>query len=72
MPNLDVTAWFHQPADGSEWLLADYESPIATGALMGATGRIWSRDGRLLASGGAQLLCVPIGAGVPAPVKRDA
>lgn len=70
-PNLDVTAWFHQPADGCEWLLADYQAPIAKGALMGATGRIWSRDGRLLASGGAQLLCVPIGTGVPPPSQAD-
>jgi acyl-CoA thioesterase II len=70
-PNLDVTAWFHQPADGSEWLLADYDSPIAKDALMGTSGRIWSRDGRLLASGGAQLLCVPIGAGVPPPSRAD-
>jgi acyl-CoA thioesterase-2 len=69
-PNLDVTAWFHQPAAGSEWLLMDYEAPIAKGALMGASGRVWSGDGRLLASGGAQLLCVPLGAGVPAPPPR--
>jgi acyl-CoA thioesterase-2 len=66
-PNLDVTCWFHQPTFDSEWLLMEYESLIAQGGLMGATGRIWSQDGRLLASGGAQLLCVPIGAGVPAP-----
>ena len=26
---------------------------------MGTHGRIWSRDGRLLATGGAQLFCVP-------------
>ncbi len=58
-PNLDVTAWFHRFAPESEWLLVDHESPVAESGLMGTTARIWSRDGRLLASGGAQLLCVP-------------
>ena len=59
-PNLDVTAWFHRFEPKSDWLLADYDSPVAEGGLMGATGRVWSRDGHLLASGGAQLLCVPV------------
>ncbi|MDP2950224.1 MAG: thioesterase family protein [Chloroflexota bacterium] len=58
-PNLDVTAWFHRFAPESDWLLADHHSPVAQAGLMGTTARIWSRDGRLLASGGAQLLCVP-------------
>jgi len=58
-PNLDVSAWFHRLAPESEWLLADHESPVAEGGLMGTASRIWSRDGRLLATGGAQLLCVP-------------
>lgn len=58
-PNLDVTAWFHDAAPESEWLLADHACPVARGGLMGTTGRVWSRDGRLLASGGAQLLCTP-------------
>jgi len=58
-PNLDVTAWFHALAPKCDWLLADHVSPVAGGGLMGTTARIWSRDGRLLASGGAQLFCVP-------------
>ena len=58
-PNLDVTAWFHAAAPESEWLLADHECRVATGGLMGTTGRVWSHDRRLLASGGAQLFCVP-------------
>jgi acyl-CoA thioesterase II len=66
-PNLDVVCWFHEPANGSEFLLADYEAPVARDGLMNARGRVWSEDGRLLAAGGAQLLCVPIGAGVPPP-----
>ena len=58
-PNLDVTTWFHHLEPESEWLLAQHECPIAEGGLMGTTARVWSRDRQLLASGGAQLLCVP-------------
>lgn len=64
-PNIDVTCWFHQPAHDAEWLLVEYEAPIAKGALMGATGRVWTEDGRLIATGGSQMLCITPGAGVP-------
>lgn len=62
-PNLDVTAWFHASDPTGEWLLSDHDAPIAEGGLMGTRGRVWSRDRRLLATGGAQLLCVPAGRG---------
>lgn len=58
-PNLDVTAWFHAAAPDEPWLLADVEGPIAAGGLMGTRGRVFSASGQLLASGGAQLFCVP-------------
>jgi acyl-CoA thioesterase-2 len=58
-PNLDVTAWFHRAAPEAAWLLADHVSEVAEGGLMGTTARIWDPRGRLLASGGAQLFCVP-------------
>jgi acyl-CoA thioesterase-2 len=58
-PNLDVTAWFHRAAPGSEWLLAEHACDVAEGGLMGTHARIWSPDGALLASGGAQLYCIP-------------
>jgi len=57
-PNLDVVAWFHRPID-DEWLLGDASAPIADGGLIGGTVRIWDAARRLVASGGAQLLCVP-------------
>ena len=57
--NMDVVAWFHRPAPASEWLLCDYDSPIAHGGLVGSHGRVWSEDGLLIASGGAQCLSVP-------------
>lgn len=58
-PNLDVTAWFHRNDPKSEWLLMDHTSPVAEAGLMGTHARIWSESGRLLATGGAQLFCVP-------------
>jgi acyl-CoA thioesterase len=58
-PNLDTAVWFHHPASKSEWLLVDHESPVAGDGLIGVNGRVWDATGRLLASGGAQLLCIP-------------
>lgn len=58
-PNLDVAAWFHRLDPTSEWLLAEHLAPVAEDALMGSTARVFGRDRRLLASGGAQLYCVP-------------
>lgn len=57
--NLDVSVWFHQPAPEADWLLCDYRSEIGNGGLVWSTGRIWSEDGRLLATGSAQLLAIP-------------
>jgi acyl-CoA thioesterase len=58
-PNLDVVAWFHALDHRSDWLLGDAVAPIAAGGLVGGTVRMWSADRRLVASGGAQLLCLP-------------
>jgi len=62
-PNLDLAVWFHASEPASEWLLADHDAPIAAGGLIGSRGRVWSESRRLLASGGAQLLCAPAPAG---------
>jgi acyl-CoA thioesterase-2 len=56
--NLDVVAWFYEPAPKSQWLLCDYDSPIATKGVVAGQGRVWSEDGRLVAIGGAQVLCI--------------
>lgn len=58
-PSIECHVWFHQFAPESEWLLADHIAPIAERGMIGVHGKIWSRDRRLLASGGAQLLCTP-------------
>jgi acyl-CoA thioesterase-2 len=57
-PNLDLTVQFHAPAPGEDWILCDAESPIARDGLVGTGGRLWTRDGRLVASATAQLFCV--------------
>ena len=53
-PSLDLYAAFTGLASGSEWLLLDAHSPVAASGLLSWTGRVWSRDRRLLASGGGQ------------------
>jgi acyl-CoA thioesterase len=58
-PNLDISVNFHQFVAGSEWLLIDHECPVAADGLLGASGRVWSADGHLVASGSAQLCCIP-------------
>jgi len=58
-PSLDVAVFFHRPAQHSPWLLAAQRSPVGAGGLIGGTGAVFDREGLLVASGGAQLLCVP-------------
>ncbi len=53
-PSLDLYASFQFPGASSEWLLLDAHSPVAHGGLLSWTGRVWSRDRRLIASGGGQ------------------
>ena len=58
-PSIDVQARFHALEPDEEWLLADAFSPGARDGLVGGTGAIWSASGRLLATGGQQMLCRP-------------
>jgi len=48
--SLDHVLWFHQPFRVDEWLLYVLDSPAAHGARGLARGRIFTRDGRLVAS----------------------
>ena len=59
-PSLDVAVQFHRPAHDSELLLCESEAPIATEGLIGTRGRVWDESGRLVASGGSQLLVRPM------------
>ena len=43
--------WFHRPLRADEWLLYDQVSPSAPPAAAGfATGRLFTEDGRLVAT----------------------
>jgi acyl-CoA thioesterase-2 len=50
LATLDHAMWFHQPFRIDEWLLYSMESPSASGGRGFALGRLFSRDGRLVAS----------------------
>jgi acyl-CoA thioesterase II len=48
--SLDHTVWFHRRFRADEWLLYDQMSPSAAGGRGLALGRLFSQDGRLVAS----------------------
>jgi acyl-CoA thioesterase II len=48
--SLDHTLWFHRPFRADEWLLYDQVSPSASGARGFAIGRVFTQDGRLVAT----------------------
>jgi acyl-CoA thioesterase II len=48
--SLDHVMWFHEPVRVDQWLLYDMESPSAHGGRGFARGRIFTRDGRMVAS----------------------
>ncbi len=48
--SLDHALWFHRPFRADDWFLYDCSSPSASDARGLATGRMFSRDGRLVAS----------------------
>jgi len=53
-PGLDLYASFQYSGTSSEWLLLDAHSPVAQGGLLSWSGRVWSRQRQLIASGGGQ------------------
>jgi len=48
--SLDHTIWFHRPFRADEWLLYDQWSPSASGARGLAVGRVFTENGRLVAT----------------------
>ncbi|WP_183501051.1 acyl-CoA thioesterase [Microbacterium invictum] len=48
--SLDHAMWWHRPGRVDDWLLYDQESPSARGGRGLATGRIFTRDGVLIAT----------------------
>lgn len=53
-PNLDPTVRFHRFAPRETWILADGITLLAEDGLVGCVARLWSEDGRLLATGTSQ------------------
>jgi acyl-CoA thioesterase-2 len=54
--------WWHRPARVDEWLLYVQEAPSASGGRGLSLGRIYSRDGRLVASVAQEgMVRVPLG-----------
>lgn len=60
-PSLDLACRFHRSAagDDGEWLLVEARSPVADDGLVGGIAAVWDRAGRLVASGGQQMLARP-------------
>ena len=50
LASLDHVMWFHGPFRADEWMLYDQHTPSASGARGLAGGRVFTRDGRLIAS----------------------
>ncbi|MFJ8691186.1 acyl-CoA thioesterase [Micromonospora wenchangensis] len=48
--SIDHTVWFHRPCRADEWLLYDCDSPWAAAGRGLATGRLYTRDGDLVAT----------------------
>jgi acyl-CoA thioesterase-2 len=60
--SLDHSMWFHRPFKADEWMLYDQHSPSAAGATGFAVGRMFARDGRLIASVAQEGLIRPVDA----------
>lgn len=59
-PSMDLYVAFHEPAPDDPWLLADGHSSYAGDGLINWTGKLWSSQRKLVASGMGQLLCRPV------------
>jgi acyl-CoA thioesterase len=58
-PSMDLAVRFHASSKESEWLLSSTETPVAIEGLLGGYAAVWSEDGRLVATGGQQMLYRP-------------
>ena len=58
-PNLDLAVQFQRFAPEEDWILCDGFVPLAGDGLVGCVGRLWTRDGRLLATGTSAHVCRP-------------
>jgi len=58
-PNLDLTVQFHRFAPEVDWILCDGAVPLAAEGIVGCVARLWTEDGRLLATGTSKHICRP-------------
>lgn len=58
-PTIDVTARFVGSTTRESWLLSEAAAPAAGNGIVAATGKIWTRDRKLVAIGGSTLLSRP-------------
>jgi acyl-CoA thioesterase len=58
-PSLDITVHFHDGAPASDWLLSDADSDVSGNGTISGRVRIWSDDGRCVATGSGHCLVVP-------------
>ena len=61
LASLDHAMWFHGAFRADEWMLYDQHTPAASGARGLATGRVFTRDGNLVASVVQEGLIRPVG-----------
>jgi acyl-CoA thioesterase len=59
MPNLDLNVFFQRFAPDVEWILCDGYVPLAGDGVASCVGRLWTPDGRLLATGTSAHVCRP-------------
>ncbi len=62
-PSLDIAVHYHDGAPASDWLLSDADSDVSGNGSISGRVRIWSADGRCVATGSGHCLVVP----APAP-----
>ncbi len=62
-PSLDLSVWFHEAPGARDWLLLDSRADTAGGGVIFGDGRIWTDDGRLIATGASQMLVAALAPG---------
>ncbi len=55
-PSLDLTVHFHSVESAGDWLLSDADSDVSGNGLISGRVRMWSEDGRVLATGSGHCL----------------
>ena len=58
-PSLDIAVHFHDGAGASDWLLSDADTDVSGNGSISGRVRIWSADGRCMATGSGHCLVVP-------------